>query len=462
MNDEMPQTVGWLKTIDYVFLVVLSGNFLAMTGDAAMTWSSPVIEKLNSTDSPLGRNITLDEASWIASISGFGSIVGLLPFSFLPDLIGRKPCLLLIAIPHMLSFGIAAFAKTIYLFYIARFLSGLSICACYIVLPMYVAEISGNSNRGLMLVSYAIFSHFGNLLSYVTGPYMSIFWFNIFLLFFPIIFFISFIFIAPESPHYYVIKKDYEKATKSIESLRRHNHNENSEFELDCIRKELENSKKGDILNTLKKKHAIKGSIIAMVLTSFQQLSGYAVFTRYTQTIFKQAGSDIDPSLCSIIVGLVAFSATFLCPLVIDKRGRRFVLIVSLIGIIFSELIFSGYYYLDDHNYNVDSITWLPLLSLVLFMLFYTFGLGPMPLTVTSEILPVNIKFLISTVSGFLGTVSSTALSKFYYSLNDTLGYYGTMWMYAGFCSMLLIFIIIIMPETKGKSFSEILEELDK
>ncbi|KAL3269493.1 hypothetical protein HHI36_008560 [Cryptolaemus montrouzieri] len=448
--------INYSSVTSFLFL----GNFLALTGDAAITWPSPVLPKLNTTDNPLDRRITEDEASWIASVMGFGSMVALIPFCFLPDLIGRKPSLLLIAVPHMLSFGIAAFAKTVFLFYVARFLSGFSVCACYIVLPMYVAEISESSNRGLMLVSYAIFSNFGSLLSYITGPYLSIFWFNIFLLIFPICFFISFLFIAPESPYYYVMKKEYTKASKAIQILR--SNYQNSELELNSIRMELETSQKGDIWNTLTEKHAIKGSIIALMLTSFQQLSGYAVFIPYTQTIFEQAGSKIDPAISSILVGLVAFFASFLCPSVIDKRGRRFVLIISLTGIIISEIIFGSYYYLDTHKYDTESIRWIPLLCLVLYMLFFTFGLGPLPLTITSEILPVNIKFLVSTISSFFGTVCSTILSKNYYFLNDNLGYYGTIWMFAGFCTILLVFIITVMPETKGKGFSEILEELEK
>ncbi|XP_045473023.1 facilitated trehalose transporter Tret1-like isoform X2 [Harmonia axyridis] len=463
--EKMSRMLNCFGSINYVYLVVLSGHFLALTGDASIAWPSPVLTKLssNGTENPLGEPLTEDEQTWIASISGLGSLIGVIPFCFLPDLIGRKPSLLLISIPHMLSFGISAFANTIYMFYVARFLSGLSISACYIVLPMYVAEVSENSNRGLMLVSYAIFSNFGSLLSYVTGPYLSMFWFNIFLLMFPVTFFVLFSFIAPESPYYYVLKKDYTGAVKSIEKLRRNNYYKNSELELRNIRVELENLERGNILNTLTKRHAIKGSLIAFVLTSFQQLSGYAVFIPYAQQIFIQAGSSIDNSaICSMIVGSVAFFSSFLCPFIIDKKGRRFVLTISIFGIIISEIIFGIFYYMVEENYDTSSIKWIPLACLMGYMLFFTFGLGPLPLTVTSEILPGNIKFLISTLAGTLGTVGSTVLQKNYYYLNNNLHYFGTIWLFAGLCTFLLIFVLLVLPETKGKSFSEILEDLDK
>ncbi|XP_044753280.1 facilitated trehalose transporter Tret1-like isoform X2 [Coccinella septempunctata] len=463
--EKMSRMLNCFRSINYVYLVVLSGNFLALTGDASIAWPSPVLAKLtsNGTDNPLGEPISKDEQSWIASISGFGSLIGIIPFCFLPDMIGRKPSLLLIAIPHMLSFGLSAFASTIQLFYVARFFSGVSICACYIVLPMYVAEVSENSNRGLMLVSFAIFSNFGSLLSYVTGPYFSMFWFNMFLLMFPTAFFILFLFIAPESPYFYVLKKDYTGAVRSIEKLRCNNYYKNSELELRNIRVEVENAERGNILNTLSKRHAIKGSLIALVLTSFQQLSGYAVFIPYTQPIFIQAGSSISNSaISSMIVGSVAFFSSFLCPFIIDKKGRRFVLTISICGIIISEIIFGGFYYMVYQNYDTDSIKWIPLACLMGYMLFFTFGLGPLPLTVTSEILPGNIKFLVSTIAGSLGTICSMLLQKNYYFLNDNLQYFGTIWMFAGLCTFLLIFVVLVLPETKGKSFTEILEKLDK
>lgn len=440
-------------------------NLLALTGDASGTWSSPVLPKLNSTgtDNPLGKPATDDELSWIASISGIGSLIGGIPFIFLPDLIGRKPSILLISIPHMLSFGISALAKSIYLFYIARFLSGVSISACYIVLPMYIAEISENSNRGVLLVSFAIFSHFGSLISYITGPYLSMFWFNLLLFLFPFCFFVSFIFLAPESPYYYVQKKNYSEAIESLITLRRSNVQKNFELELEKIKTNLEETEKGNILNTLKTKHAIKGSIIALILVSFQQLTGQAVFTAYTQQIFIEAGSTTSSSATnSIIVGLVSFFASLLCPLIIDKKGRRFALTISISGIILAELVFGTYYYMSEKNYDTSSVKWLPLACLMSFNFFFGFGMGPMPLTVTSEILPGNVKFLVSTVAGIFGALGSTVMRKNYYYFNNNLHYFGTIWMFAGLCMFLLVFVWFMVPETKGKSFSEILKELDK
>ncbi|XP_045480587.1 facilitated trehalose transporter Tret1-like isoform X2 [Harmonia axyridis] len=426
-----------------------------------MSWSSPVLTKLNSTgsDNPMGAPLSEDERSWIASVSGLGSLIGVIPFVFLPDLIGRKPSLLLIGIPHMISFGLAAIAKSVFTLYVARFFSGISTISCYVVLPMYVAEVSENSNRGLMLVTFGIFSHFGSLLSYSAGPYFSMFWFNMFLFMFPAAFFLSFLLIAPESPYFHVLKKDYTAATKSLEKLGR----SNPEAELEKIKVEIEGSKKGDILKTLMKKHALKGSLIALMLTTFQQLSGQAVFTSYTQEIFVEAGSSIkDSATSSLIVGSVTFFASFLCPFVIDKKGRRFVLVISITGIIIMELIFGSYYYLREENYDITSVKWLPLVCLMGYMLFFSIGMGPMPLTITSEILPGNIKFFVSTVSGIFGTISSTLLRKNYYVLNNNLHYFGTIWLFAGLSTFLLIFVLLVVPETKGKSFSEILKKLGK
>lgn len=462
---KMPGFARYSKSISYLHLVVLSGNLLALTGDSAISWSSPMLSKLQSNDSninPLEYPITEDESSWIGSINSLGSIAGLLPSSILPNIIGRKPTLLMIGLPHILAFILLAFAKTVSHIYIARFLNGFSICSCYIVLPMYIAEISENGNRGLMLVSFAIFSNFGALITYVLGPYLPYFYFNLILAFFPFLFVVTFLLLAPESPYYFVLKKDEVNATKAITLLRSTNYYSNSELELKYIQSEIENSRSGNVLNTFIKKHALKGAAIAMMLTSFQQLSGYAVIMPYTQNIFEKAGTKLPAEICSIIVGAVAFFASFLSPFIIEKKGRKFLLLISIIGIIVSEFIFGLYYMFAQRYSSLQAFNFIPLICLMGYMLLYTIGLGPLPLTITSEILPANIKFVVSTISGFLGSAASFGFSKSYPWLLTTLTMGGMFWLCAGICLILLIFVIFVVPETKGKSFAEIFEILSR
>ncbi|KAJ8946912.1 hypothetical protein NQ314_008711 [Rhamnusium bicolor] len=389
--------------------------------------------------------------------------VGYFHLPFLADKIGRKPVLLALAVPHIISFLAFAFAKNINWYYFGRFLGGVSLSSVYIVLPMYVAEISEDSYRGMLLVSYSTFASFGDLFPYIMGPYVSIMWFNLTLVVFPLMFFVLFFLLAPESPYFYVGKNDH-KAEKSLELLRSGKVGFYSvKEEVKEIKCEINKNKKGDILNTLKKKYVIKGFLVALCLSSAQQLSGLGAILAYTEIIFSTAGTNVSADVASIIVGVVLFLASFVGPLVVDRMGRKFLLLCSSSGIIVSETTLGIYFYLQDNtDVNLDGISWLPILCLVVYVVTFNIGFGPLPYTITSEILPSNVKFLLATVTGFTGWLMSFIVTKFFNDLNEALGRGGTFWLFSGFCVFAFFFIIFVVPETKGRSFQEIQGLLDK
>lgn len=447
----------------YSFLL-FTGNLLALTGDTTLTWSSPILPKLNSSDpdiNPLGSPISEAEESWIGSLQYIGAMIGILPFAFLADRIGRKPVLLFLAVPHIISFFMFAFAKSITWYYLGRFLGGISLSSVYIVLPMYVAEISEDSYRGMLLVSFSTFASFGDLFPYILGPYVPIVYFNLILAVFPVMFFILFFILAPESPYYYVDRNDY-KAEESLNILRRGRLNYNASDEIEEIKNEKLINRTGDIWNTIKKKYVIKGFIVALGLSSFQQLSGLGAILAYTEYIFAAAGTNFSPDVSSIIIGVVLFLASFGGPLIVDRKGRKFLLICSASGCMLSEAVLGLYFYLLDKSVSLEKVSWLPVICLMVYTITFNIGFGPLPYTITSEILPSNVKFSLATITGFTGWLVSFLVTKFFSDLNNILGRGETFWLFSGFCFVALIFIILVVPETKGKSFQEIQSLLNR
>ncbi|CAH0555866.1 unnamed protein product [Brassicogethes aeneus] len=444
----------------HVWLVTIAGNILALTGDTTLTWSSPMITKLQSNDTnvnPLGQPITDDEISWIGSMQYIGAMVGIFPFGYLADKIGRKPTLLILAVPHLASFLIFAFAHDINLFYFGRFLGGVSLSSVYIVLPMYIAEICEDSYRGMLLVSYSTFASFGDLLPYILGPYISVKLFNVILATLPLIFLVVFGFKAPESPYYYVKNDDSYKAEKSLKTL-----GLNNKIAIHSIENEIESNRTKNVFNTLKTKNVIKGFIIALSLSSLQQLSGISAVLSYTEIIFRSGGSNFSAEESAIIVGVVLFLASFCGPLLVDRKGRKFLLICSASGMVVSQAILGVYFYLKDKKYTLDSVSWLPIICLVVFTITFNIGFGPLPFTITSEILPSNVKFFLATITGFSGWLVSFLVTKFFNDLNNYLGQGETFWLFCGFNALALLFVVKFVPETKGLSFQEIQRILSK
>ncbi|XP_044753279.1 facilitated trehalose transporter Tret1-like isoform X1 [Coccinella septempunctata] len=462
--EKMSRMLNCFRSINYVYLVVLSGNFLALTGDSSTSWSSPMIPKFQSNDSsinPLNRPITTDETSWIGCLNSMGAMFGLYPLGLLSDYIGRKSTLLILGVPHLTAFLIYSMSHNIHLFYIGRFLNGISVGAGYVVFPMYIAEISSDSNRGLLLASYTVFSSFGGLLSFLAGPYLSVFWFNLFLAVFPLTFLVTFYIIAPESPYYYVQKNKFDSAKRTVSLLRPNLDEEKIIDEIASFKHYLDSSHKEDFLKTLRTKAALNGSLIAITLSSFQQFSGEAAFMAYNETIFKNAGIIIEPYVASILVGTVFFISSFIGVVLVDRKGRKFLMYCSCCGLVVSELTLAVYYLFQEDGVDVTSVSFLPVFCLMLFMFMYNVGVGPLPLTITSEILPMNVKFLVATTGGFFSWMASFFVTKFFDDINDQLKKSGTIFLFCGCCMFLLLFTIFCVPETKGKSLHTIQKKME-
>ncbi|EFA10059.1 Facilitated trehalose transporter Tret1-2 homolog-like Protein [Tribolium castaneum] len=432
-----------------------------------MTWTSPVLPKLYSNDSdtnPLGKPIDPDIESWIASLINIGAMVGPFPYGFIAERYGRKVSLLLIAIPHIISYVTFAMSKTAYLYYFGRLLGGIAVGGGYTVLPMYVAEVAEDSNRGTLSVTLNIFWTFGNLLPLILGPYLSIFWFNIILACVPTSFFVLFFLVAPESPYFLISKNKMNQAETSLLKLRSNN-KKVVEDEIRGIKSELaKNESQETFLSLFKTRIYLKGLLISLVLIIAQQLSGVNALTFYTQEIFAAAGANgLKPEVSSIIIGLVIFGSSFATPFVVDRLGRRFLLLGSLLGITLAHLAFGAYFYLQTStNLDISGISWLPLTSAVLFAVTFNTGLGPIPWTVSAELFPTSVKPYAASLVSFACWTTSFFVTKFFIDLKNGLGSGETYWLFGGFCSAAWFFTFFFVPETKGKSFQEIQEILER
>ncbi|KAH8276623.1 hypothetical protein KR018_008275, partial [Drosophila ironensis] len=108
---------------------------------------------------------------------------------------------------------------------------------------------------------------------------------------------------------------------------------------------------------------------ISLGLMFFQQLSGINAVIFYTVSIFEDAGSTIDGHVCTIIVGVVNFLATFMATLLIDRLGRKILLYISNIAMIITLFVLGGFFYCKAHGPDVSHLGWLPLSCFVIYIL---------------------------------------------------------------------------------------------
>ncbi|XP_063918677.1 facilitated trehalose transporter Tret1-like [Zophobas morio] len=446
--------------ISQAYVAAAAGNIISFVTGTSLSWSSPILPKLNVTDVddiPFGRQITAEENSWIGSLLSLGAVFGPFIYGYLADKIGRKFTLMSIGIPFLVAYLMLAFSEIVELYYVARIIIGVAIGGVFTVIPMYTGEIAEDSNRGALGSVMNVLLTFGLLFSYSVGAYAPMVAYNVILAVVPGAFMVLFFFVAPETPHYLVAKGDLDAASQCLRKLRG---SDKIDDELDDIKTQIEQSKEGSITDLFKSKGLIKALIITLALVGFQQLSGINAVLFYAQIIFNASGGGIPSEVSSIIIGAVLFGTSFVTPLFVDKLGRKILFYFSAVGMVISEVPLGLYFYLKDDGSNVDDISWLPVVSLIVYIITYNCAFGPLPWAVMSELFPSNVKSTASSITSAFCWFISFLITKFFSQIVDGIGMGPSFWMFAGFCVLAFFFTLFVVIETKGKSFEEIQEIL--
>lgn len=428
------------------------------------TWSSPVLVKLEDenylNENPFGALLTSDEESWIGSLMSLGAMLGPIPWALISDKIGRKPTLLLLSIPLFVSFIVLAFAKVLLLYYIARFMAGLAMGGSFTVIPMYIAEIAEVSNRGVLTALFNGLLVLGMFVSYAVGPYVHLVTFNLICASSALVFFMLFLVFCPESPTYLVAANRPEEAKRALTRVRITGTVKEIESELQEIKREAENNAQGSIRDFWRNRGLLKTLLMVMVLVGFQPLSGCDVVQFYTQTIFEETGTDIPSDIAAIIVGAVQMVFGLVAPFFADHVGRKPMLLLSSLVMVLAEVPLGIYFYLNHIGHDTTKIQWLPILCLILYVIAFNFGFGPLAWTVMGEVFPSHVKTVACGITASFVWLCSFTTTRFFFSIADGIGTGGAFWLFAAFSLLAGIFVLVVVPETKGKTFLEIQKKL--
>lgn len=198
----------------------------------------------------------------------------------------------------------------------------------------------------------------------------------------------------------------------------------------------------------------------------------------YASMIFKDSGSELDPNMSAIILITVQIFATFTASLLVDKLGRRLLMLTSTTGTAVACAIMGVYTYFAHLGYDLHSnFNWVPIFSLSLSLVMSAFGIFPLPFVVMGEVLPAKVHFTINIIymhfnsnacSFFnqqiraVGSSYCTALiSVFLFiiilafpMLTNVIGLYGMYWFFTGVCVLGMLFTIFILHETTGKNIN--------
>ncbi|XP_055918558.1 facilitated trehalose transporter Tret1-like [Eupeodes corollae] len=430
---------------------------IAYSYGIGLGWLSPMLLLFQSEDSPLMFKVTVEQVSWIGSLTSIGGMLGTILFGIILDLVGRKMSLYLLPLPHMAFWIIIYFAHEVYHLYIARFLGGVTGGGIFVVISIFISEIADPRVRGSLGSLFIFTINSGMVSGFVIGSYIPYFVIPGVILTLPIL---NLLLLTqyPETPQYLLRKGKTSLAEKSFKFYKNHksgNKEQDQQMSLDFNElktniQSAENQKKVTIHDFLTKR-ALNGLGIGGILMGVYMLSGNFAIINYSSIIFADIGSILNPNGSSIVIGLAQILGSYSATILVDRLGRRMLMMLSTSFLCTGCAIVGAYSYLSHHN-DLTNYQWIPLVMISFVIFSANLGVVSVSFVILVEVLPLKIRSLGSTFCLVLMGLFSTISLKAFPVLMTIIGLAGVMWICGGVALFGFIFNILYLKETKGKS----------
>ncbi|XP_054158979.1 facilitated trehalose transporter Tret1-2 homolog [Oppia nitens] len=436
----------------WVWLAAITALMSAMSMGATLGWSAPGLPSLSKSGSePQLTDENLDTKTWIGSSMTLGALVGGLLGGPLLQWLGVKKVIIGLGAPFIVGWVLICAAKGFALIIIGRVLTGFAAGISCGVAPTYCVHISTPKIRGLLGTGFQAFVNIGILYMSLLGLAVSWRWLAIIGLIPSVLMSIGMIFM-PDSPNWLMVKHG-RHGSQVADALRRLR---SADSDIDTELKELEDmaDKAGQSgsfsIGQLKRPDIYMPFIICNFLMFFQQFSGINAVLFYLNDIFKDAGSAMDPMVSTCIVNASMVAAVIGGALIIDRLGRRVLLLASGAGHTVT-LAIMGYYYYSDNK----SLSWLPIVCLIFFVVSFNIGYGPIPWMIVAEITPSYAMGPVSACGTAFNWLCAFIVTKQFDAIQEAMQRYGAFWLFAGISAASIVFVVMFVPETKGKSVDE-------
>ncbi len=496
----------------FISLIVAMGGFLLGFDSAVISGAVNGIRSyFEMTDWELGFSV---------GCVIFGAMGGNIVAGPLSDRFGRKKLLIVTAMLFTISALWSATATNYVSFVIARIIGGVGIGGAILIAPIYIAEIAPPKLRGSLVslnqlnivlgISVAYFSNYflkdleGESWRWMLGVEAI-----------PALIYFLALFLVPRSPRWLI--QNLNQVTLAKKILIKIGGGEFADNTIEEIQRGIDKKEaKGSYADFFSRRMKVI-VIIAFGLAFFQQITGINAIFYYAPTIFEQAGGSTDASfLQAIVVGLTNLIFTFVAIYLIDKLGRKPLLIIgtasmaialtmatlafnnatynfsdstiekienSEIKATLSELNGTTYYSQKELFAKVEPLLQtdqfrefkqsevknfisinanLVLAAILLYVAAFAISLGPVMWTMLSEIFPGNVKGIAISIVGFFNSLVSYTVTQFFPWELTNLGPTITFAIYAGMAILSLAFVYKYVIETKGKTLEEVEELLIK
>ncbi|XP_073963126.1 facilitated trehalose transporter Tret1-like [Choristoneura fumiferana] len=410
---------------------------------------------VNSLLQPADFVLDTTQSSLVSSILAIGAAISALPVGVLAERVGRRPTILSLALPFLINWLLTIFANGAAMLIAARFFAGLATGGICVAAPMYIGEIAETSIRGSLGAFFQLFLTVGILFTFVIGGWTHWRVLSIISAVLPPLL-VAVFWWMPETPQYLLGKNRRHDAERALRWLR--GPDADLSAELEDMQKDVDTAsrQRAGMLSMVTNRAPLMALVCSLGLMFFQQFSGINAVIFYTNNIFSAAGSNIDPVIATIIVGVVQTIATYISSLLVEKAGRRILLLQSCVIMGLCLIVLGVFFKMQESGSNVSALGWVPLVCLVLFIISFSLGFGPIPWMMMAELFAVEYRGSASGFAVIFNWCLVFIVTLCFPIMKEVIGIYSCFWFFAAFMVACIFFVFFLIPETKGKTVSQI------
>lgn len=387
-----------------------------------------------------------------------GAIIGALIGGALADKLGRRRTIIACAALFILAAIETAFAYSITQLIIGRIITGIAVGVASLASPLYISEIAPPNIRGKLVgfnqlavtsgILFAFIVSYG--FSFTVGNWR---WMFLFATVPAFVLGVGMYFLPP-SPRWLMRQGKNKDAKKILESLRGTN---DVDQELNDIRHAITQQSSG--IKAIFKPNIRPLLFIGIALSIIQQITGINTIIYYAPTIFQMAVFHVKSQaiMATVFVGITNVAFTILSLLIIDRLGRRKLLLISVGGMIIALILLATAFLLPALKADIGIIA---VLALLLYVAFFAIGLGPVFWLLITELYPLEIRGKCMSVASLFNWLFNLIIGSTLLTIVHSISLSGTFWLYAGISVFSWFYILKYVPETKGKSLEALQKEL--
>jgi sugar porter (SP) family MFS transporter len=381
----------------------------------------------------------------------YGTVVGSVIGGWPSDRLGRRPTLLVIGIFYFVSAVWSALAGDVYAFIVARFIGGLGIGISTVVAPLYIAEIAPAEQRGRLAGMFQFNIVFGILVAFLSNALLAgigedAWRWMLGVAAFPALLYTAMCFAIPESPRWLIDRKNDRAAGAAVLSAI---YPEASPQEIarktDEIASKSAPAGRAERFWTARLRKPI---LLALLIAFFNQLSGINAILYFAPRIFEMTGLGTQAALLqSIGIGVTNLVFTFVGLWLIDRVGRRTLLLVGSVGYI-ASLGLTAWAFFTAHYAIVPA-------CIFAFIAAHAVGQGAVIWVFISEIFPNRHRAEGQTLGSFTHWFFAALLTSFFPKMVTAIAPGGIFLFFCGMMVLQLIWVLTMVPETKGVSLED-------